>query len=211
MARPKKSIRFSATIGDLCFYQRNGKTYLREAKALDRNVVLTDDRFIKTRQYANNMALASKIASEIYKEIPAEMKARWIFRSIAGHAASLLYKGENPENVKEILHDKYIDDPQSEVKEISPSYRTSKNYREKKANKMMKDLFKESWRKTGKRMSEFGLAWKDPRSYNADNRRHFNHIYEFLEERFSMLQYINLEDAFGKRITPVQLNKLLSE
>lgn len=211
MARPKKSVRFSATIGDLCFYQRNGKTYMREAKALDREVVLTDDRFEKTRQYANKMAMAAKIGSEIYKQLPAEMKARWIFRSITGHAASLLYKGENPEAVKVILYDKYIDDPKEELQEVSPSYRTSKNYRETKANKMLRALFHESWKKQGKRMSDFSLAWEDPRSYNADNRKHFNHIYEFLEERFSMLQYINMEDALGKRITPAQLNKLLSE
>jgi hypothetical protein len=211
MARPKKYIQFSATIDDLCFYQRNGKTYLREAKALDRQVVLTDDRFEKTRQHANKMAIAAKIGSEIYKQLPAEMKARWIYRSITGHAASLLYKGENPEHVKVILYDKYIDDPQSEVKESSTSYRTSKNYRERKANKMLRTLFLESWKKQGKRLSDFSLAWDDPRSFNADNRRHFNHIYEFLEERFSMLQYINIENAFGKRITPAQLNKLLSE
>ena len=91
--RPKPTIQFTATIGDLCFYQRNGKTYLREAKALDRELVLNDERFEKTRQHASKMGMASKIASSIYKDLPKELKARWVFRSITGHVASMLYKG----------------------------------------------------------------------------------------------------------------------
>jgi len=139
--RPKPSVQFTATIGDLCFYQRNGKTYMRETKALDRELVLTDERFEKTRQHACNMGLASKIASAIYKDLPEEMKARWVFRSITGHAASMLYKGENPEFVKEELYHMYITDPQLQIEENTDSYRTEKYYHEAKVNNKLRKLF----------------------------------------------------------------------
>lgn len=207
---PKPEIQFTATIGDLCFYQRNGKTYLREAKALDRELVLTDERFEKTRQYANKMGLASKIASAIYKDLPQELKARWVFRSITGHAASLLYSGENPEYVQTILYNQYIEEPQDELKENTGSYRTEKYYRQARANKKLKELFQERWEKTAKNRMDFSLAWEEPRAYNADQRKHFNHIYEFLEERFSNLRLIILESDLGKTFTTKQLHKLLS-
>jgi hypothetical protein len=212
MAKPKKTIRISATIGDLCFYQRNGKTFLREARALDRKLVLNDERFEKTMQFANKMGLASKIASEIYKDLPRELKARWIFRSITGHAASLLYKDMHPEEVKERLHAQFISNPQEEIKEAEKAtYRTAKNYRRSSADKMLRKLFRESWEKSGKRLSDFGQAWKDPRGYNADNIKRFNYPYEFLEDRIKNLQLIIVKQAMGETISKSALNKLLSE
>ena len=208
--RPKPNVQFTATIGDLCFYQRNGKTYMREAKALDRELVLNDERFEKTRQHASKMGQASKIASVIYKDLPQELKARWVFRSITGHVASLLYEGENPEYVKEILYDKYIDHPKSQMLEVSDSYRTSTNYRETKAKDMLKKLFLERWEDNGKRKGDFSLAWDEPRAYNADHRKHFNHLYEFLIERFNNLSEIWIESDHGKTYTTKQLHKLLS-
>jgi len=182
---------------------------MRETKALDRDLVLTDERFEKTRQHANKMGQASKIASVIYKDLPKELKARWVFRSITGHVASMLYKGEHPENVKEILYDKYIDHPKSQVLEATDSYRTSTNYRETKAKNMLKKLFFERWENTGKR-GEFSLAWDEPRAYNADQRKHFNHLYEFLTERFGNLPLISIERDLGKTFTTKQMHKLLS-
>ena len=208
--RPKPTVQFTATIGDLCFYQRNGKTYMREAKALDRDLVLTDERFEKTRKHASNMGLASKIASAIYKDLPEEMKARWVFRSITGHAASMLYQGENPEFVKAELYDKYIDSPRAEPKEDTNSYRTEKYYLEAKANNKLRKLFWDRWEDTGKNRYHFDLAWKEPRAFNADQRKHFNHLYEFLEERFRNLQQIWVETELGKTYTTKQLHKLLS-
>jgi len=208
--RPKPTIQFTATIGDLCFYQRNGKTYLREATALDRELVLTDERFEKTRQHATKMGMASKIASSIYKDLPKELKARWVFRSITGHVASMLYKGEHPDKVKELLYDKYINDPRDEKEEVSGSYRTEKYYRETKANKKLRKLFFERWEDAGKNKEFFSLAWEEPRAYNDDQRKHFNYLYEFLEERFNNLRQIDVEMALGKTFTPKQLHKLLS-
>ena len=208
--RPKPAVQFTATIGDLCFYQRNGKTYMREAKALDRELVLTDQRFEKTRQHASKMGQASKIASAIYKDLPKELKARWVFRSITGHVASMLYKGEAPEYVKEILYDKYISIRQDEMEAVTGSYRTEINYREAKVNKKLRKLFFERWENTGKSIHDFSLAWEEPAAYNADQRKHFNHLYEFLEERFRNLRQIWIDSELGKTYTTKQLQKLLS-
>lgn len=208
--RPKPDIQFTATIGDLCFYQRNGKTYMREAKALDRELVLNDERFAKTREHASKMGQASKIASAIYKDLPKEIKARWVFRSITGHVASMLYQGEDPENVKETLYIKYVSSPQLEEEEVTDSYRTEKNYREAKANKKLRKLFLERWENTGKNKGHFSLAWKEPKAYNADQRKHFNYLYECLIERFNNLPKIWIESELGKAYTTKQLHKLLS-
>jgi hypothetical protein len=196
MPKPKKTVRITATIGDLCFYQRNGKTFLREVKSLDRELVLNDDRFKKTMQFANKMGLASKIASEIYKDLPTELKARWIFRSITGHAASLLYKDMHPEEMKEAE---------------KATYRTAKNYRRSSADNMLRKLFRETWMKSGKRLSDFAEAWKDPRGYNADHIRRFNYPYEHLEDRIKNLQLIIVKQAMGETISKSALHKLLSE
>ena len=169
MARLRKGILFTATIGDICFYQRYGRTYTRQKSTLTTERVLKDKEFEKTRQYANNFAIAAQIASPIYKALPADTRARWIYRTIAGHAASLLYKGKTTEQVNNILWKKYIHNQKAnEEKAIaagrafsnkdtttSPNSNTTENI--EKPKKSLKAVLEKRWRRQGKRKKDFIL------------------------------------------------------
>src|SRR5690242_19353008 len=110
MGRVRKGVYFSGLLDDLIFYQRWGRTFVRSKGSVTRERVLKSREYAPTRQYANKMAIASKIASPVYRALPDDRRAMWIFRSITGEAASLLYKGMNEKEVSETLWKKYIQD-----------------------------------------------------------------------------------------------------
>jgi len=99
---------FVGTYGDVCIYRWQGAYFMRAKSSLTRKRVLKDKEFAGTRKHASDMGLASRIGSMIYKALPAGIRGRWIYRSITGEAASLLYKGMNEEEVKYELWVKYI-------------------------------------------------------------------------------------------------------
>jgi hypothetical protein len=66
MAQLAEGVHFSGSIGNLTFYQRWGKTFVRTKGSVTRERVLKNREYSKTRQYANNLALASRIASPVY-------------------------------------------------------------------------------------------------------------------------------------------------
>jgi hypothetical protein len=66
MAQLAEGVHFSGTIGNLTFYQRWGKTFVRTKGSVTRERVLKSREYSKTRQYANNLALASRIASPVH-------------------------------------------------------------------------------------------------------------------------------------------------
>src|SRR5258708_35535526 len=111
MAILQKGIKITATFGDICLYQRYGRTYTRKRTTLTSERVEKEAAFEKTRQYAGIFGLASRIASPIYKALPEDLRGRWVFRTIAGEAASLLYKGKTKEEVNDFLWKKYIAEP----------------------------------------------------------------------------------------------------
>jgi hypothetical protein len=125
-------ILFTGTYGDICFYQVAGATFARKKSSLTRKRVLKDKEFEKTRKYAGDLGTASRIASAIYKTLPADIKGRWIFRAIAGDAASMLYKGKSEAEVKTFLNNKYVGDINTAKQETSATTTTLSST--KKAN-----------------------------------------------------------------------------
>src|SRR5712672_2962614 len=107
MAKLPEGVHFTGTIGNVCYYEIGDRTYARTKSSLTRKRVLKSKSFEKTRKHASDLALASRIASAIYKLLPADVKGRWIYRAITGEAASLLYKGKTEQEVKECLWKKY--------------------------------------------------------------------------------------------------------
>jgi hypothetical protein len=176
MAQLAEGVHFSGSIGNLTFYQRWGRTYVRTKGSVTRERVLKSREYSKTRQYANNLALASRIASPVYRALPADVRASWIFRSITGDAASLLYKGMNEKEVTEILWKKYIGD-KSEIK--PPTFNPLPSTKEGK-NKLRK-LFLDRWEKQDKYLPDFKMAWKDPRSFDPETVKRIRDPYGFLE------------------------------
>ena len=185
MARLAEGIHFSATISNLIFYQRWGQTFVRTKGTVTRERVLESQEYATTRKYAGKLGLASKIASPVYRALPADVRAGWIFRSIAGDAASLLYKGISEKEVTEAMWKKYIHDTQSDKTAVNaPAYNPYSSTKQSKDK--LRKLFLERWTMQGKHLPDFKMAWKDPRSYNPETIKR-------IRDPYGLLKY------FGKR------------
>lgn len=125
------------------------------------------------------MGIASRIASPIYRALPEDRRSGWVFRSITGEAATLLYKGMNEKEVSETLWKKYIQDTECNKEEIKPSaynpFRSSRETKEK-----LRKLFLDRWIKQDKDISDFKEAWRDPRSYDRESQKHLRDLYGFM-------------------------------
>jgi hypothetical protein len=185
MARLAEGIHFSGTIGGLIFYQRGGITFVRTKGSVTRERVMESREYATTRKYAGKFALASKVASPVYRALPADRRAKWVFRTITGEAASLLYKDMTEKEVTEALWKKYIQDTESDKNEVKPpAYNPFPSTKE--ANNKLRKLFLERWEKQEKDLSDFKLAWRDPRSYDPETVKRVTDPFGFL-------------DYFGKR------------
>ena len=99
------------TLDDITYYKMFGIYYARMKSSLTRKKVLTSPRFARTRMHANQLAEASKIASQLYRSIPKEEKNRKFFRAIVGKAKVLLAQGKEKEIVIEILRNELFPKP----------------------------------------------------------------------------------------------------
>ena len=179
MARLTNGVRFSGTVDDLTYYQRWGTTYVRTKGSVTRERVLKSREYATTRQYANKLALASRIASPVYRALPEDRRARWVFRTITGDAASLLYKGMTDKGVSETLWKKYIQDTECNKNEINPlSYNPFSSTKESKDK--LRKLFLDRWIKQDKDLADFKEAWKHPRSYDPETVKRVRDPFGFL-------------------------------
>lgn len=168
MAIVSKEITFTGTVGDLTIYRWEDRIFARKKSSLTRERVLKDKAFEGLRKHAGDMGRASKLASAIYKLLPADIKGRFIFRAIAGDAASLLYKGKTEEQVKNSLTRKYLYIPVNKGKRTTTgrlSYRNGKSclmttISTKIANKRWKEIFLKRWEEQGKDAEMFDIAWE---------------------------------------------------
>ena len=103
MAKKAEKIKISATLGDICFYRLHEEQYSRTKSSLAGKRVKHDPDFKGSMKYAALLACASKIASVIYKRLPAEQKGRKKYQAMTGHAMQLLKKKMNLETVIELL------------------------------------------------------------------------------------------------------------
>jgi hypothetical protein len=179
MARLEKGIHFSGTIGDLTFYQRWGTTYVRTKGSVTRERVLKSREYATTRQYASKLAIASRIASPIYRALPEDRRARWVFRTLTGDAASLLYMGMNEKEVSETLWKKYIQDTGCNTHEVNPpAYNPFSSTKESKEK--LRKLFLHRWEKQEKYLADFKEAWLHPRSYDPESVKRVSDPYGFM-------------------------------
>jgi hypothetical protein len=169
MAKLLSDILLSGTIGNITFYVRWRQTYMRKKSSLTAERVLEDAAFEKTRQYAKDLGLAARIASPVYKALPLEKKGRWMYRAIAGEAASLLYKGKTQEQATQFLWDKYIynnltkDDKEPRVGVTS--FRITK----KQQRLQLWKLFRDRWEEQGKPSNLFKYIWDRRGEFRSEN------------------------------------------
>ncbi|MEO8403927.1 MAG: hypothetical protein ABI480_05015 [Chitinophagaceae bacterium] len=166
MAKVYPNHQFSGTIGNICFYQSGGSSFARAKSSLTRKRVLKSKEFEKTRKHASDLGTASRIASVIYKALPADVKGRWIFRAITGDAASMLYEGKTEAVVKDLLQWKYIDSIYGKKEEKRKSSTVSAST--KQANRQWQAIFRDLWVKQGKPTLYFVRAWRKGESFNPD-------------------------------------------
>ena len=103
MARQIGHIFITGTIHDVTYYKMFGTYYARMKSSLSRKKVLTSPRFARTRMHANQLADASRIASQLYRNIPKEKRNMSMFRSIVGKAKVLFAQGKDKEEAMELL------------------------------------------------------------------------------------------------------------
>lgn len=176
MARLGKDVHLTGTFDDVVFYQWEGRIFVRKKSSLTRERVLKDKAFAGLRKHAGDMGRASRIASEVYKLLPVDIKGRWIFRTIAGDAASLIYKGKDEAQVKEILHRKYVLKPSTNKETIHSKEKQKEiaagsligTRSTKQANKEWRKLFQACWEKQGKPEFYFDRTWQRGLPFNPD-------------------------------------------
>jgi hypothetical protein len=159
MPKGARGITATGTIGNVTFYEMDGKTYARAKSSLTGKRVKTDEKFALTRQYASHFGRGSALASEVYELMPQTAKGRPIFRAIAGEAASLLYTGKEEQEVKGILLKKYIQDPDCE--NVMATY--GKNFKSpqvRQMNRKLRDTIFRRLSETGKSTTNFKRAWR---------------------------------------------------
>ncbi len=116
------------TINGITFYKMYNTYFARMKSSLSRKKVLTSPRFALTRMHANQLAEASKIASQLYKTLPKDKRDRPIYRSFVGKAKVLLAQGIEKEVVIEILRNELFPKPKTttpkQIKKKKPIERT---------------------------------------------------------------------------------------
>lgn len=108
MAKQIGPVFITGTIGDVCFYKLDGVYCARMKSSLSGKRVRKDPKFRRTMEYAGWMARASRIASCIYRLLPADKRKHALYRTLTGQALHLLKEGLDAEEVKGRLYAEYI-------------------------------------------------------------------------------------------------------
>src|SRR5438067_5562043 len=103
MPRQVGIIKLKGTYGDVTFYRFKGVYYARMKSSLDGKRVLKDRSFANTRRHASQLAMASKMASEMYRGFVGRDRKVEYFREMTGIAKKALNKSKSEKEVKEML------------------------------------------------------------------------------------------------------------
>lgn len=109
MAQQCGPLFFECTWDDLTFYKMENRYFVRKKSRITREKVLTHPCFANTRLYASTLALASKIASSIYSDLPIEWRQFWMYRDFTGEAMIMLNNGATPQGAYDYLWNTYIE------------------------------------------------------------------------------------------------------
>jgi len=107
MARQTGPFFLDRTIGNICFYKVKGRYLVRQKSTLTGKRVKTNAAYKLTMIYAGMMSTSSKIASVVYKALPAHWKQFWMYRAFVGEAMEMLKEGRGAEETARILWERY--------------------------------------------------------------------------------------------------------
>lgn len=105
MAKQTGDTVFVGTWDCVTFYEMNGEFYVRMKSSLTGKRVKKDPAYALTRQYAECLAIASPIASVVYRTLPKDSRKRADYQSLTGMAIQLLKAGVAAAEVKDLLGD----------------------------------------------------------------------------------------------------------
>jgi len=115
MAKQSGHIFITGTIHDVTYYKMYDTYYARMKSSLSRKKVLESPNFARTRMHANQLADASRIASQLYRSISKEKRNRPMFRAFVGKAKLLLAEGKDKEVVFKMLFNELHPQPRASV------------------------------------------------------------------------------------------------
>lgn len=96
------------TRDNICIYFSKGRYIQRSASSLTGKRVKKDPAFAKTMRNAGILAEASKLASQVYRAMPAG-KQRWQYRVLTARAMKLLKQGFKEEEITRRLTERFRD------------------------------------------------------------------------------------------------------
>jgi hypothetical protein len=108
MARQAGNLRIVGTIDGITFYKMKGEYYARTKSSLDRKRILRDPRFQRFRECSKVFGRASKLASQLYRLFPKEMRKHGVYGKLTGEFNLLFREGKTSEQAIEIMLRKYL-------------------------------------------------------------------------------------------------------
>ncbi len=109
MGKQKGKTMITGTKDNVNFYKFRNGYYMRKKSSLTAKRVKTDPAFRKTMENAAVFGIASRISTEVYRNLPPEKKKNRVDLAITSHAVKLLrVSGLEPEKVREVLMKEYV-------------------------------------------------------------------------------------------------------
>jgi hypothetical protein len=103
MAKQAGPIYPTGTIDDITFYKMEGEYLARKKSSLDRKQFRTDPRFARSRKSAAAFGEASKLASDIYWQLPKSQRGKGVVNQLTRQVGNLMREGKSMAEIKEIL------------------------------------------------------------------------------------------------------------
>lgn len=93
----------TGTFDNVCFYKRGNRYYVRTKSSLSGKSVKKNPRFANTMKSANQLAIASVLASKVYHTIPQANRNVSQYRKLTGMAKLMLKHGGETDAVLQYL------------------------------------------------------------------------------------------------------------
>jgi hypothetical protein len=167
---------FVGTRDNLTIYLMNGEYIVRTKSSLTGKRVKRDPAFARTMKYAGWLKQGARLASLVYKKIPADERVYKQYRELTGRVMSLLKEGFDADDVITMLEAVYLSQPMEDA-----VGRGTEGYREHTCE-LSSERGSEYGGKyfskyTGKYSSEYCIGYTgkyDSRSvYNCNGKRYF--------------------------------------
>ena len=99
----QKGTQIIGTYDGICYYKLRGIYYYRKASSLTRKQFKKSSAFKKSRESSAWFAIASKMASEVYRMMDSHRRQVWMYRDMVQRAVDLFNQRQSEEMVRPVL------------------------------------------------------------------------------------------------------------